>query len=160
MKYHYLSLRLVWSLFKKFENNCKNKHKVQIKFSKVQTCTTNLASYLLTQWQFWQLTLKWLSGARAQDKNKQYYCCFLFSLFLFNYAIQGKSISWLGVKLHLKTDDIGFRVHFNPEFPRKVMNFPIEYFMKSACVRCYTSCLRIRNWTSERSERVWFLIKR
>ena len=41
----------------------------------------DLASYLLTQWQFWQLTLKWLSGARAQDKTKQYYCCFLFFLF-------------------------------------------------------------------------------
>ena len=29
------------------------------------------------------------------------------------------------VKLHLKTD-IGFRVQFNAEFPRQVMNFPIE----------------------------------
>ena len=38
VKYHYLSLRLVWSLFKKFENKCKNKHKLQIKLSKVQTC--------------------------------------------------------------------------------------------------------------------------
>ena len=37
VKYHYLSLRLVWSLFKKFENKCKNKHKLQIKLSKVQT---------------------------------------------------------------------------------------------------------------------------
>ena len=146
MKYHYLSLRLVWSLFKKFENNCKNKHKVQIKLSKVQTCTTNLASYLLTQWQFCQLTLKWLSGARAQDKNKQYYCCFLFLLFLFNYAIQGKSITWLGVKLHLKTDNIGFRVHFNAEFPRKVMNFPIEYLMKSACVHKLFTYPKLNEW--------------
>ena len=81
VNYHYLSLRLVWSLFKKFENKCKNKHKVQIKLSKIQTCTTDLASYSLTQWQFWQLTLKWLSGARAQDKDKQCYCCFLFFLF-------------------------------------------------------------------------------
>ena len=38
VKYHSLSLRLVWSLFKKFENKCKNKHKLQIKLSKVQTC--------------------------------------------------------------------------------------------------------------------------
>ena len=38
VKYHYLSLRLVWSLFKKFENKCKNKHKLQIKLSKVQKC--------------------------------------------------------------------------------------------------------------------------
>ena len=53
------------SLFKKFENKCKNKHKVQIKLSKIQTCTTNLASYSLMQWQFWQLTLKWFSGAHA-----------------------------------------------------------------------------------------------
>ena len=33
----------------KFENKCKNKHKVQKKLSNVQTCTTDLASYLLTQ---------------------------------------------------------------------------------------------------------------
>ena len=59
VKYHYLSLRLLRSLFEKFENKCKNKHEVQIKLSKVQTCTTDLASYSLTQWQFWQLTLKW-----------------------------------------------------------------------------------------------------
>ena len=95
VKYHYLSLRLLRSLFEKFENKCKNKHEVKIKLSKVQTCTTDLASYSLTQWQFWQLTLKWLSGACAQDKNKQYYCCFLFFLFLFNYAIQGRSITRL-----------------------------------------------------------------
>ena len=31
-------------------------------------CTTDLASYLLTKWQFWQLTLKWLSRVHAQDK--------------------------------------------------------------------------------------------
>ena len=37
VKYHYLSLRLVWSLFKKFENKCKNKHKVQIsRFKRVR----------------------------------------------------------------------------------------------------------------------------
>ena len=33
VKYHYLSLRLVWSLFEKFENKCKNKHKVRYKQS-------------------------------------------------------------------------------------------------------------------------------
>ena len=55
----------MWSLFKKFENKCKNKHKVQIKLSKIQTCTTDL-----TQGEFWQFTLKWLSGVRAQDKNR------------------------------------------------------------------------------------------
>ena len=87
-------IKIVWSLFKKFENKCKNKHKVQIKLSKIQTCTTDLASYSLTQWQFWQLTLKWLSGARAQDKNKKYYYCFLFLLFLFNYANQEKFTAW------------------------------------------------------------------
>ena len=46
----YLSLRLLRSLFKKFENKRKNKHEVQIKLSKVQTCTTDLdLAYLLTQ---------------------------------------------------------------------------------------------------------------
>ena len=29
------------------------------------------------------------------------------------------------VKLHLPKTDIGFRVQFNAEFPRQVMNFPI-----------------------------------
>ena len=75
-------------LFKKFENKCKNTHKVQIKLSKVQRCTTDLAYYSLTQLQ----TLKCVSGARAHDKNKQDYCCFLFFLFLFNYAIQGSPL--------------------------------------------------------------------
>ena len=80
VKYLYLSLRLVWSLF-----TCKRVWKQMWKQAqgtkKVvegQTCMTDLASYLLTQRQFLQLTLKWLPGARAQDKNKQYYCCFLF----------------------------------------------------------------------------------
>ena len=61
----------------------KNKHKIQIKLSNVETCTTSadLASYSPTQWQFWQLTLKWLSGARDQDKNKRYYYWFLFFFF-------------------------------------------------------------------------------
>ena len=103
--------------------------------SKIQTCTTELASYSLTQWQFWQFTLKWLFGARAQDKTKQYYCCFLFFLFLFKCVIQGKSITWLVNSalnctwkpiLHPSPRDsceIGFRVQFNTEFPRQVMNF-------------------------------------
>ena len=30
---------------------------------------------------------------RAQDKNKQYHCCYLFFLFLFDYASQGNSIT-------------------------------------------------------------------
>ena len=112
----------MWSLFtrKKIENKCKNKHKVQIKLSKVQTCTTDLASYSLTQWQFWQLTLKWLSRARARDKNKHCYCCFFVFLFLFNYAIQGKSITWL------VNSPLSFRMQFNAEFTSQVMNFPIE----------------------------------
>ena len=142
VKYHYLSLRLVCSLFtcKRFENKFKNKHKMQIKLSNVETCTTDLASYSLTQWQFWQLTLKLLSGARVQDKNKRYYCWFLFFLFLFNYVIQGKSITWLANSAlnctwkpisHSSLPDscdIGFRVQFNAEFPRQVMNFPIILF--------------------------------
>ena len=126
----YLSLRLLRSLFQKFENKCKSKHE--------GTCTTDLdLAYLLTQSQFWQLTFKWLSGARAQDKTKQYYCCFPFFLILFSYAIQGKFITWLensALNCTWKpishsslrdSCDIGFRVQFNAEFPRQVMNFPI-----------------------------------
>ena len=81
VKYLYLSLRLVWSLFtwkKVWKQMWKQAQGTTKKLSKVQTCTTDLASYSLTQWQFWQLTLKWLSAVCSQEKNKQYYCCFLF----------------------------------------------------------------------------------
>ena len=36
----------------------------------VKGATYFLSRYSLTQWQFWQANLKWLSGARAQDENK------------------------------------------------------------------------------------------
>ena len=75
----------------------------------------------------YQLTLKWLSEARAQDKNIQYYCRVLFFL-IFIQLCDSRKIHYLTrefhVKLHLKTD-IGFRVQFNVGFPRQVMNFPI-----------------------------------
>ena len=77
----YLSLRLVWSLFtckRVWKQNVKTSTRYKKKLSKGQTCTTDLASYSLMQRQFWQLTLKWLPGARTQDKNKQYYFRFLF----------------------------------------------------------------------------------
>ena len=79
--------------------------------------------------------MKWLSGARAQDKNKQYYCCFLFFFLIFiQFICDSRKIHYLTrefhVILHLKTDiariDIGFRVQFNVEFPRQVMNFPVK----------------------------------
>ena len=95
----------MWSLFKKWVNKCKNKHKVEIKLSKIQTRMTDLASYLLMQWHFWQLTLKWLSGARAQGKNQKYYYC---------------------SPLH-DLCDIGFCVQFNAELPCQVINLPIEF---------------------------------
>jgi len=86
--------------------------------------------------------LKWLSGARAQDKTKKYYCCFFnfFQDFIKLCDSRKINIHYLTrefrVKLHLKTDialipshscDIGFRVQFNAEFPRQVMNFAIEF---------------------------------
>ena len=133
-------------------------------------CTTDLASYLLSQWKFWQLTLKWFSGARAQDKNKQYNYCFHFFLFWCNYKIQGKSITWL-VNSALNCTwkpishsslrdscDIGFRVQFNSEFPRQVMNFPIKYtlyeeksgktFLYLFLVICCLKLLTTRTWNS------------
>ena len=93
VKYHYLSLRLAWSLFKKFENKCKNKHKLQIKLSKVQTCFlfANAMTVLTAvdfEMAFW--------SARS-GKKTNYIIAVSFFLFLFNYAIQGKSItdSWI-----------------------------------------------------------------
>ena len=76
----------------------------------------------------------------SQDKTK---LLFSFFLILFNYAIQGKFITWL-VNSELNCTwkpishsslrdscDIGFRVQFNAEFPRQVMNFPIIYNVRS-----------------------------
>ena len=80
-------------------------------------CTTDLASYLLTKWQFWQLTLKWLSRARAQDKNQ----IILLLFFFLQDFIQ------LCDSRIRDSCEIGFRVQFNAEFPRQVMNFPIHY---------------------------------
>ena len=70
-----------------------------------------------------------------QDKTK---LLFSFFLILFNYAIQGKFITWLvnsalnctwkpisHSSLH-DSCNIGFCVQFKAEFPRQVMNFPIE----------------------------------
>ena len=70
----------------------------------------------------------------SQDKTK---LLFSFFLILFNYAIQGKFITWL-VNSALNCTwkpishsslrdscDIGFRVQFNAEFPCQLMNFPI-----------------------------------
>ena len=103
----------------------------KLKSSKIQTCTTDHASYSLTQLKkFEQMTFKWLSGARTQDKNKQDYNCvhfFLFSLLL----CESKKIRYqtreFRAKLHLRID-IGFQVQFNAEFPRQVMNCPIVFF--------------------------------
>ena len=68
---------------------------------------TDHASYSLTQRKFEQLTLKWLSGARVQDKNKQDYKCFGFFLIFIQFC-DSRKIHYLTrefrVKLHLKTD--------------------------------------------------------
>ena len=48
----------------------KTKHKIQIKVLKRVRLTFFLFANAMT---VRQLTLKWLSGARAQDKNKQYF---------------------------------------------------------------------------------------
>ena len=80
-------------------------------------------------WQQAQGTKKVVEGSNVYD-----WPCFLFAnamtvltvdfgmafWFLFNYAIQGKFITWLE-----NSCDIGFRVQFNVEFPRQVMKFPI-----------------------------------
>ena len=95
----YLSLRLLRSLFKKFENKCTNKHE--------DTCTTDLdLAYLLMQWQFWP----WLSNGfleralRVKPNN-------IIAVFFFSYFIQlcdSRKIHYLTrefrVKLHWKTD--------------------------------------------------------
>ena len=72
-------------------------------------------------------------------KTNNIIAVFFFFWFLFNYAIQGKSITWL-VNSTLNCTwkpishsslrdscDIGFCVQFNVEFPLQVMNFPIKF---------------------------------
>ena len=100
----------------------------KLKSSKIQTCTTDHASYSLTQWKFEQLTFKWLSGTRAQDKNKQDYNCVHFFLFSFYYAGQRKFVTRRGNFALNYTWNIGFQVQFNTEFSRQVMNCPIVFF--------------------------------
>ena len=126
------------------KTNVKNRHNTQIKLSKVQTCMTDLASYSLRQWQFWQLTSKWLSGA-----CKQYYCCFLHVSFSFNYAIQSKPITWLmnfalnctwKPILHASLRnmrDIGCRTQFNAEFTNQIMNFLLLNIVAAVVVQIF-----------------------
>ena len=107
VKYLYLSLRLMWSLFTcKSLKSLKTNVKTSTRYKK--SCRrVKRASYSLTQRQLWQLTLKWLPGAHAQDKNKQYYCRFLFFL-IFIQLCDSRKIHYLTrefhIKLHLKTD--------------------------------------------------------
>ena len=100
VKYLSLSLRLVWACLhvKKFENKCKNKHKVQKKLSNVETYTTDLASYSPSErndssdsW-LWNGFLKRALRIKTVNIIPVF---FFFFWFLFNYAIQGKSITWL-----------------------------------------------------------------
>ena len=106
-------------------------------------CTTDLVSYLRTKWQFWQLTLKWFSGACSQDKTKQY-SCYFFSFFQdFIQWWDSRKIHYLTrefrVKLHFENRYCThrfaicarsvFKVQFNAEFPCQVMNFSIEFFL-------------------------------
>ena len=126
----------MWSLIKKCENRCRNKHKAQIKLSKVQMCMTDLAWYLLMQWQFWQLI--WNGFLESTLRIKTILPLFFF-LLLLNYGIRGKSITWLlNCVVHCTRKpilhsslcdscDIGFHVQFNVEFPCQVMNFPIIF---------------------------------
>ena len=101
----------------------------KLKSSKIQTCTTDHASYSLTQLKkFEQMTFKWLSGARTQDKNKQDYNCVHFFLFSFYYASQRKFVTRRGNFALNYTWNIGFQVQFDAEFPRQVMNCPIVFF--------------------------------
>ena len=88
-------------------------------------------------------------------------------LFLFNYAIQGKSITWpvnsalnCAWKPILHSSlrdscDIGFCVQFNAQFPRQVMNFPIYLACVSVsgygCTREVWRARKMRKSCSRRS---------
>ena len=63
--------------------------------------------------------MKWLSEARAEDKTKQYYCCFLFFIQLYDSRKSHYLTHEFRVKLHLKTD-IGFRVSSGNKFSYKI----------------------------------------
>ena len=90
-------LDIVWSLLKSLKTNVKTstgKTKV-VEDSNVYDWPCFLFANAI--WKFQQLTLKWLSGARAQDKNKQDYNCFHFFLFSYYYAIQENSLPDEGI---------------------------------------------------------------
>ena len=74
----------------------------------------------------------------AQDKPKQYCCCFFFPYFIqlcdsrkIHYLTHESALNctWKPISHSSLRDlcNIGFRVQFNAEFPRQVMNFPIKY---------------------------------
>ena len=153
VKYHCLHVR-------KFENKCKNKHKVQKKLSKVQTCTTDLIdSYSLTQWQFWQLTLKvlrWLSGARAQElKTNNTILLFSFFIIIFIQLCDSRKIHYLTrefqVKLHLKTD-IGIPSSGN-EFSYRVLLDVL--FVSSGFLKRLFMPWHLHSWHFETSSPSW-----
>ena len=128
----YLSLRLLQSLFKKFENKCKNKREVHVYDWPWPSIFANAMKVLTVDFEmaFWSARSGW---------NQTILLLFSFFLILFSYAIQGKFITWL-VNSALNCTwkpishsslrdscDIGFRVQCNAEFPRQVMNFLIEF---------------------------------
>ena len=57
---------------------------------------------------------------RAQDKTKQYYCIF--------FSFLQDVIQFCDSRIR-DSCEIGFRLQFNAEFPRKVMNFPIKLWI-------------------------------
>ena len=84
--------------------------------------------FLLNQYFLFGLTNS--QSLRAQDKNKQYYCCFLFFL-IFILLCDSRKIHYLtGESKTVLRDscDVSFRVQFNAEFPRQAMNFPKNWF--------------------------------
>ena len=138
VKYLYLSLRLVWSLFtckkvwKQMWKQAQGTKKV-VEGSNVYDWPCFLFANAMTSSDSW-LWNDFLERA-LRIKTNNIIAVFFFFLLIFIQLCDSRKIHYLTrefhVKLHLKTDiariAIGFRVQFNVEFPRQVMNFPIEW---------------------------------
>ena len=138
VKYLYLSLRLVWSLFT-CKRVCKQMWK-QAQGTKKVVEGSNVCDWpcFLFANAKTVLTVDFEMERALRIKTNNIIAVFFFFWFLFSYAIQGKSITWRGNSIlnctwkpisHSSLRDscnIGFHAQFNVEFPRQVMNFPIE----------------------------------
>ena len=107
--------------------------------------STNLCIYFFLNYLKWKAITAKLKVKLTIWQPPMLFCLFYFKQYLVRGAYSSARLVWMGPDEKEKTTH----------------NTNREYFMESAGVRYLrTSCWRIRNRTSERSERVRFLIQK